>query len=347
MSPSTDSAVEVSNVDANSAGADSVTVVSGYVPVIDLSGANTPAGRLLAAKAIGAACETSGFFTVVGHGVDQALIDRMYQTSRAFFERPMEEKSQLSVMPGTNGFYASAGCGSASCGIESPPDLHEVFSATVRDNTIVPANAAALTTLPWIAANRWPDEPGAFREVWHEYSTALETLATDLIRLFALALGLDEHFFDDKIDDHVSTLSVNYYYPLTEPPLPGQLRKGPHADWGNMTILYQDEKGGLEVEHKGHGWVDVPYVRGSFVINIGDMMEFWTGGRWVSTMHRVRNPEEGHAEARISIPFFHIPNPDAQIKPLFPFSNASTAERIKAASTPADWFQERLADVFA
>ena len=108
---------------------DNVTVVSGYVPVIDLSGANTPAGRLLAAKAIGAACERSGFFTIVGHGVDQALIDRMHETSHSFFALPAQEKAAVAVMPGTNGFYSEAGCGSNDGDVVAPPDLHEVFSA--------------------------------------------------------------------------------------------------------------------------------------------------------------------------------------------------------------------------
>lgn len=325
---------------------DNVTVVSGYVPVIDLSGANTPAGRLLAAKAIGAACETSGFFTVVGHGVDQDLIDRMHETSHAFFALSAAEKAKVAVLPGTNGFYAEAGCGSNDGDMVAPPDLHEVFSASTRgDEHGVPENAEAIT-LPWEAANRWPDAP-EFRAVWGEYSAALGALATDLIHLFALALGLDEHFFDDKIDNDVSTLSANYYYPLTEPPLPGQMRKGAHADWGNMTILYQDAVGGLQVEEKGNGWIDVPFVRGSFVVNIGDMMEFWTGGRWVSTQHRVLNPTEAQNVARISMPYFHIPNPDAKIEPVFAVSNAGTEERIKTASTPAEWFRERLAEVFA
>lgn len=322
------------------------TAESGYVPVIDLSEADTPEGRLLTAKAIGAACENSGFFTVVGHGVNQDLIDRMYDTCRAFFELPAEEKTKVAILPGTNGFYANVGCASMSCGVETPPDLNEVFAASVRDVSAAPEGAGAVT-LPWEAVNRWPDAPGDFREVWLQYSDALERLAVDLIRLFALALGLDEDFFDDKIDDSASTISANYYYPLTENPLDGQLRKGAHADWGNMTILYQDDGGGLQVERKGHGWCEVPYTRGSFVVNLGDMMEFWTGGRWVSTMHRVRNPLEGQSAARISIPFFQIPNPDARITPLLPVSSAATEERMQTAQTPADWFRDRLTDMFA
>ncbi|WP_338700413.1 2-oxoglutarate and iron-dependent oxygenase domain-containing protein [Streptomyces sp. Q6] len=326
---------------------DGVTVAEDFVPVIDLSGTDTPEGKALAAKAIGSACETSGFFTVVGHGVDEELVDRMYESCRAFFALPDERKAAHGVGPGTNGFYAEAGCGSKSSGIESLPDLQEVFAASVRDNSAPPAGADALT-LPWEAVNQWPAEPADFRAVWLEYSAAMERLSQDLLHLFALALGLDEHFFDDKTDQASSTISANYYYPLTEPPMAGQLRKGPHADWGNLTILHQDGAGGLQVEQQGHGWRDVPYTRGSFVINIGDMMEFWTGGRWVSTMHRVRNPLPGQeGEARISIPYFHIPNPDATIEPILPFSNAHTSQRIKTASTPAEWFGARLAEVFS
>jgi len=319
-----------------------VTAVAGYVPVIDLSPATTPAGKSLVAAAIGAACTSSGFFTIVGHGVDQALIDRMYATSRAFFELTAEQKAEVAVAPGTHGFYANAGSASKSIGQDSPPDLNEAFVTCVRgdDNA---AQGVPTATTPWTAVNRWPAAPAEFREVWHEYTAAMERLATDLIRLFALALGLDEHFFDDKIDNDMSTIGANYYYPQRTPPLPGQLRKSAHTDWGNLTILYQDEIGGLQVEQRGHGWRDIPYTKGSFVINIGDLMAFWTAGRWVSTMHRVCNPIEGHTNSRITIPFFHMPNHDAPIEPLFPFSDLATEERFKTATTPGEWYQERLA----
>lgn len=322
-----------------------VTEASRYVPVIDLSDVNTPAGRLLAAEAIGAACESSGFFTIVGHGVGQELIDRMYETTRAFFEQAAEQKAGVEVKPGTNGYYTESGCGCS--GETAPPDLNELFVASVRgdDNTL--RQDAEAITLPWEAVNQWPDAPDDFRQVWDEYTSAMVDLATNLMRLFALALGLDENFFDARIDKHASTISANYYYPLTTPPLPGQLRKGEHVDWGNMTILYQDGGGGLQVEEKGRGWRDVPYTPGSFVINIGDMMEFWTGGRWVSTMHRVCNPTDANPGARISIPFFHIPNPDTTIEPLLPVSNENIFERITSFPTPADWFRERMAAVFS
>ncbi|MCX5339128.1 isopenicillin N synthase family dioxygenase [Streptomyces atratus] len=323
---------------------DHANLVDGYVPVIDLSGAWTKAGELLVSQAIGSACENSGFFTVVGHGVDQHLIDRMYAASRAFFERPAEEKAAVGVSPGTHGFYVNAGSASKSLGHDGPPDLNEVFITSVRGDKPAALRAPdGNAETPWGAANRWPAAPEEFRAVWLEYMAAMERLATDLIRLFALSLGLDRHFFDDKIGDDMSTLAANYYCPLTEPPLPGQLRKGAHTDWGNLTILYQDGVGGLEVEQKGHGWREVPCTQGSFVVNIGDLMAFWTAGRWVSTLHRVRIPVDGQTEARISIPFFHMPNHDAPIEPLFPFTDSTTEERFHMATTPGEWYQERLA----
>jgi hypothetical protein len=108
-----------------------ITPVAGYVPVIDLSPASTDAGKALVAKAIGAACEGSGF-SAVGHGVDQGLIDRMYATSRAFFTLPAAEKAEVAVRPGTHGFYADAGSAAKNSGTDAPPDLNEVFVASVR-----------------------------------------------------------------------------------------------------------------------------------------------------------------------------------------------------------------------
>lgn len=315
-----------------------------FVPVIDLSETD----QQLVASAIGGACETSGFFTVVGHGVEQELIDRMYAAARAFFELPAEQKAQVGVVPGAHGFYAKAGSAAKSIGQDAPADLNEVFITCVRGDDSAQLRASTGdVSAPWAARNQWPQSPAEFRAVWQEYTNAMEGLATRLIRLFALALGLDQDFFDDKIDNDMSTIAANYYYPLTAPPLPGQLRKGPHTDWGNLTILYQDEIGGLQVEQAGHGWREVTPTRGSFVINIGDLMAFWTGGRWVSTMHRVRNPVEGHTNSRITIPFFHMPNHDAPIEPLFPFSDAATAARFEAKTTPGEWYRKRLADTIS
>jgi len=141
-------------------------------------------------------------------------------------------------------------------------------------------------------------------------------LATDLMRLFALGLGLDEEHFTPAIDQHITNLTANHYPPVTEAPLPDQYRKGPHSDWGSLTILYQDGTGGLEVLDRRSGdWVDVPVIPGAYVVNIGDLMATWTNDQWRSTKHRVRvPPPESRGQARVSIPYFHHPNWSAVIE---------------------------------
>ncbi|WP_131741450.1 isopenicillin N synthase family dioxygenase [Actinomadura roseirufa] len=323
------------------------TVLDGYVPVIDLSGAGGGPGRAAAARAIGRACAESGFFTLVGHGVPRELIDRMYATTMEFFLLPPEEKEAAVGGPDAGGLRYSAGSAARSAGVAAPPDLCEIFSSNVLGDLDAERRAAyGDGSVPWTRPNVWPRRPETFRDTWLEYTEAMERLARDLMRLFALALGLDERFFDGRIDEDISTIVANFYYPQARPPEPGQMRKGPHTDWGTLTILYQDEVGGLQVHQDGHGWRDVPFVPGGFVINIGDMMAFWTGGHWVSTRHRVLNPVEGHGGHRLSIPFFHLPNHDAPIEPL-PHLTGGAAEGRRAATTPGRWYQEKMAALYS
>lgn len=318
-------------------------IADGYVPVIDLAAGTDKAGRAAVARAIGEACETSGFFAIVGHGIDQALIDRVYSTSKRFFELPRDEKSKVAIRPGAQGAYLAGGAVAKSIGKDTPPDLTELFRSTVTGD--LPAETRAKLgppSDPWAQVNQWPDSPAEFRATFHEYMGAMSGLARNLMQLFALALGLDEHYFDGKIDPGMSSLVANYYPPQLERPLPGQIRKGAHTDWGALTILYQDDKGGLQVEQEGHGWRDVPFIPGSYIINLGDLMAFWTGGHWVSTMHRVANPTESNAGGRVSIPFFLYPNHDLKIEPLLQLSPGRKDNRFMGSTTPGAWYHDKL-----
>ena len=132
-----------------------------------------------------------------------------------------------------------------------------------------------------------------------------EDLAARLMRLMALALDLDEHWFDDKIAEHITGLAV---LALSGPggaaargPVPARART---SDWGSLTILYHDGQPGLQILSPDGDWEDVPAVTGSFVVNLGDLMAAWTNDRWVSTLHRVIVPE-GVTGDRISVAFFH------------------------------------------
>lgn len=265
------------------------------VPVIDL-------GHEQVVEQVRRACEDVGFLVVTGHGIPNELLERMGAVSRAFFDLPEPVKA-VHHHPERGARYVPLASESvaASLDLVTPPDLNEAYSVYRRDT------------------EEWPPEPVGMRDVWREYHDALAGLAARVMRIFALALGLDENWFDDKIDHADASLWVTNYPAQLEEPQPGQLRAGPHTDYDTLTLLkVEDVPGGLQVEVEPGVWADVPYVRGSYVVNIGDLMSRWTNDRWVSTMHRVANPPPGSGPAarRQSIVFFHKPNDDAVIAPI-------------------------------
>ena len=149
-----------------------------------------------------------------------------------------------------------------------------------------------------------------------EFYSAMAQLAVHMMRLFALALGEDEHFFDDKIDHHFSISSL-HHYPVTEgTPATGQLRAGAHTDFGSLTILAFDQApGGLQVLMPDRVWLDVAPGRDQLLVNIGDMMARWTNDRWQSTLHRVVNAPAALEERcpRMTVGHFLHPNYDADV----------------------------------
>jgi isopenicillin N synthase-like dioxygenase len=291
------------------------------VPIIDaapfLSG--SPEGKRETAARVGRACEDIGFFTLVNHGVDRALPEAMYDVSRRFFDLPLAEKLKVKQpKPEESRGYIGIGTENLSytLGKERVTDLKEFFAIGPVD---VPDEAyyRCAAAYPSFAPNVWPERPAELRRIWTAYYGAMEGLAFQIARMFALALDLPEEFFRDTIDRHISGIRVNHYPDQPEPPEPGQLRAGAHSDYGAFTILKtEDAPGGLQVFNRRQEWVDVPSVPDAFVVNIGDLLMHWTNDRFVSTLHRVVNPPRDRAlgSRRQSIAFFFQPNYDALIE---------------------------------
>ena len=288
------------------------------VPSIDLAQPRAAArDRRTVARQIDEANRHVGFLTVVNHGVSPRLIDDVYAVTTAFFDLPDDEKRRVLARPGTSRGYMppKSRALARTRGRVTPADLVEFFSIGLPE---VPCDD------PWFRRARerghfhdnvWPVRPPDLRRVWQEYYAVMADLALETMRLFALALDLDEHWFDALVDRPISNLFANHYPPLQRPPEPDQLRIGEHTDYGSLTLLHQrDAVGGLEVCLDGC-WTPIAPLADSFVVNIGDLMARWTNDRWISTLHRVQNPTTGGpASRRLSLPFFCQPNYDAVIE---------------------------------
>jgi len=295
------------------------------IPVIDLAPAlgGSPAQRLAVAREIDRACVEIGFFTVTGHGVPAATIDRLRTLAHDFFARPLAEKRRAAP-PSPDiprGYIAMGGEAlSYASEVEAPPDLKEFYHcgrAPWPDEPYFNGPEGRRYFVP----NRWPDQPAGLGEAAERYYAAMERLDREMLRLAALALGVEEDFFEDKIDRHISAMRLNFYPEQRAAPEPDQLRAGAHTDYGLLTILNgENVPGGLQVQIRDGSWIDVETVPDRFVINIGDLLMRWSNDRWVSNPHRVVNPpaEIAARTRRLSIAFFMHPNYDAVIECIAP-----------------------------
>ncbi len=291
------------------------------VPVIDIGRfiSGTPTEMAEVAAEIARACEDIGFFQITGHGVGDDLIGRVYDVSRSFFDLDEGAKAHA-AQPAPDQVRGWSAVGkeglSYSLGEEAPGDLKEKmdmgpFGFPVDDEYYRGAAAG-----PHFAPNVWPPELPEMKPLWERYFSEMGEVARQLMRAFAVGLGLDIEYFEDKIDCHISMFRAINYPDQPDEPLAGQLRAGAHSDYGSLTLLRQEQRpGGLEVMTKSGEWLSVAAVPGAFVVNIGDLMAEWTNDRWVSTLHRVVNPPRELAmdSRRISLVYFHQPNYDAMI----------------------------------
>ncbi len=277
-----------------------------HIPIIDVREllAGTSGQQEVAAQ-LGQACRESGFFYVVGHGVGPALQDRLVELSRRFFAQDVETKMRINMALGGRAWRGYFRVGDELT--SGKPDQKEglYFGAELpAEHPLVQAGT------PLHGPNLFPDEPAGFRETVLEYMAQLTHLGHRLMAGLALSLGLEETYFATHgTGDPLTLFRIFNYPPPRDPALWGV---GEHTDYGLLTILLQDDAGGLEVRSRSK-LVPAPPVPGSFVCNIGDMLDRMTGGRFRSTPHRVRNPAP---RDRLSFPFFFDPNFFAKVQPI-------------------------------
>jgi isopenicillin N synthase-like dioxygenase len=325
-------------------------VADADVPVIDIAPFAAPDGeaRRTVIDAVKRACENVGFFVIVGHGVADGTIRTAFARSRAFFARSIDEKMRIArPAPGVSrGYNAIAGQSlGRTIGDQAPPDLMESLGfgpLATNDDPYWTAGFGPVHAYP----NLWPHDMPELRRAVSDYWRAMEALSARLMRIFALALDLDENFFLARSARHATNMRINYYPAQERPPQAGQLRAGAHSDYGAFTILRgENAPGGLQVLRRGGDWADVPIVQGGFVVNIGDLLMRWTNDKWVSTLHRVVNPPEEvrHSADRMSIAFFFLPDHDVEVRCIEGCVTADKPARYSPTTAGAHWRGKILA----
>lgn len=271
------------------------------IPVIDVSALRGgPRAAMLAA--IGQACREIGFFYAVNHGVAQARIDEVYAQAKRFFDLPVAEKERIAIelSPCHRGWFRLG-----SENLDPAKQAEGDFKEGLKIGRDLPlSHERVLAGLPLHGPNQWPALPG-WQAVMQSYYDEMVQLGRLMMGAFAEVLRLERGFFEPWLGVTMTTLGALHYPPQRGRITEGQIGAGAHTDYGCLTLLHQDAAGGLQVKRRDGLWIDAPPLPGSFIVNIGDMMERWTNGVFCSTPHRVVNVSGGD---RYSLPFFFDPD---------------------------------------
>ena len=288
---------------------------AGEVPVIDIAPLRDGTGPEGVGVELARAATEVGFLYVRNHGVDAGIVDRARNAALEFFRLPREAKREA----GTNRFHHGyLKPGSTQMYDDAKLDLKESFNWGIEldsaaDGEFVeeidagrePANAL-------LGPNVWPAAMPALKTGVYPYFEAASTCAEDLLRGFALGAGLDAEHFIRCRDRPVSRGSLQYYPPQQADAGEDRFGVAPHTDFGVLTVLCQDEIGGLQIQRLAGDWIAMPPIPGTLVVNIGDLLERWSNRRYRSTVHRVINAS---GRERLSLVLAYDPNFETVIDP--------------------------------
>lgn len=271
------------------------------LPLVDISALHSSdeeAHRLLA-KTIYQACSKNGFMYVSGHGISEELISRVFQASKSFFDLSESEKSRYDMRNSIcNRGYD--GIGNQRLQADAQPDLKESFFLG-RDLSL--EHPMVVQKKMNHGPNQWPHKPDNFQLLMQQYMDELSTLGAKLMSALALSLDLPQNYFVEAFQEPMINLRL-LHYPAQAPSAPeDELGCGAHTDFGAITLLMQDDTGGLEIwDDSRNMWLSAEPKKDCFIINLGDMIARWTNDIYKSTQHRVINRK---GRDRYSIAFFY------------------------------------------
>ena len=308
MATQSDTTIKQKTAGTGSGYASSRRIDVGEIPVVDMAPMSDGRQDGLAevAAAVTQAAEGPGFFYVKNHGVPWHLVENARAAARRFFDQPLEAKQRVKVNAQHRGFLS---IGQAKMADYAQTDQKESF---VWGLEVTPEEAAAAPGNPFITANNWPSDMPDLQAAAYAYFEATLECGRRLMRVFAVGMGLPEGTFVKNWRQPIARGSIIYY-----PPQPEQLGRdhfgvAPHTDYGCLTILCQDDVGGLEVQTRRGEWVTAHPIEGTFVVNVGDLLARWTNDSFASTSHRVINKS---GRERYSLVVAVDPDYDTMIDP--------------------------------
>ncbi len=309
----------------------SATLTPTQIPVILFSEFRQGDGvtRRQISRQVYHACHDIGFMYLSQPGIDHQLLSHTFAQSQGFFDQPLERKEQILWQPTNRGYVAPE---RQQLDPDRPGDYKEALDLGSDQNLNQP--------------NLWPPDLEGFREQIVAFCGACESLAAEVLRAFALGLDLTEDFFVERHAKRNYTLRLLHYPPITQPLKPNQIRTGDHTDWGSVTLLFQDQVGGLEVLTRQGEWIPATPIPDTVLVNIGDLIQQWTNHEFCSNAHRVGMPTPAQAQSsRYSIVFFGGPDADAEIR-CVPTCQGSDRPPLYPTTTTQEYYRSRIEATF-
>jgi len=276
------------------------------IPVIDVAPVLEGGDPTETVTAFREAYGTVGFGYITGHGIDRALIEAVFDQSRAFHALPLADKMALAAGTEHRGYIPMAASTDRTSTLADVTKPNQSASFMIMADSPVGANYYLSGT------NCWPNLPN-FRAMVEDYRAKLSDLARELLKIALSAAEVADHAILSAFDNPTTWLRLLHYPPRPKTAPDDLFGSAPHTDFGALTLLAQDPVGGLEVMTPEGAWIAAPYRPDAFVVNVGDMLHRLTNGRLRSTPHRVINRS---GQERYSCPFFFDPHVETTIAPL-------------------------------
>ena len=307
------------------------------IPVANLDDfvSGDPKRRDAFVETVGSALEDIGFFAVINHGVESALIKRAYDTARDFFDLPTDAKGQYGH-PSLQGQRGYTSFGKEHAKDQPAPDLKEFWHVGRElDDDVRPKG---------MRANLWPTEVDDFKPTMLKLYEELDACADKLLAACSLYLGEDEGLLPSMARGGDTILRVIHYPPVPEDADPASIRAGAHEDINFITLLCESTDEGLELQKRDGSWLPIHALDGQIIVDSGDMIQQLTNGRFKSTTHRVSNPNDDRSR-RFSMPYFVHPRPDVDLTPLESAVHATGGERIYPEISAGEYLLQRLREI--